>query len=186
MIDPGKVREFYVGRWGEPTRTDRFKADKHVVEVLTWDAAANREGVALYATVGASAWPLEGRPAEERNEFFTGLQPARDEIAGALAALSMYGLGEGVALHHGHTVPSEEPLWTGSPMSTFLVVQARPAFLPPLELPDGLRVEFLQAIPIFETERAYKKVHGVEALMGLWEKARTPFWNPDRDANPVA
>jgi hypothetical protein len=186
MIELETVRETYVARWGKPTRTALFKAEKYAVEVLTWDAEANREGVALYATVGASSLTLEGRPPEQRSEFFTGLQPARDEIAGALAALSLYGVREGVVLHHGHTVPSEEPLWTGSQMSTLLVVRARPGFLPPLVLPDELLVEFLQAIPIFETERAYKKVHGVEALMSLWEKAHTPFWNPDRDPNPVA
>ena len=186
MIELETVREKYVARWGKPTRTALFRADKYAVEVLTWDAEANREGVALYATVGASSLTPEGRPPEQRSEFFTGLQPARDEIAGALAALSLYGVREGVVLHHGHTVPSEEPLWTGSPMSTLLVVRARPGFLPPLVLPDELLVEFLQAIPIFETERAYKKVHGVEALMSLWEKAHTPFRNPDRDPNPVA
>jgi hypothetical protein len=185
MIALETVREAYTTRWGKPTRTARYKADKHAVDVLIWDAQANREGVALYATVGASSWPLAGCPPEQRIEFFTGLKPARDDIADALAGLSLYSVLEGVALHHGHTVPSAGPLWPESPMSTFLVVRARPAFLPPLELPDGLGVEFLQAIPIFETERAYKMTHGVEALMSCWEKARTPFWNPDRDPNPV-
>jgi hypothetical protein len=52
--------------------------------------------------------------------------PARDGIAGALAALGLYSAREGVAVDHGHTVPADEPLWPGSPMERFLVMRPRP------------------------------------------------------------
>jgi len=70
-------------------------------------------------------------------------------------------------------------------MTTFLITRPRSDLLPPLELPDGTTVEFLQAIPIFESERAYKKEHGVDKLMECFAEAHTPFWDPDRSPNPV-
>jgi hypothetical protein len=188
MLVVDAVRDSYRARWGKPARTTRFGGDKVVkiaVEILKWDSTSNPEGMTLYATVGASAWPLAGRPPSERIELFVGLAPERDKIAGALAALSLYPAREGVTLDHGHTVPSDGPLWPGSAMSSFLVVRARPGFLPPLELPDGIRVEFLQVIPIYECERAYKKAEGVDALIDCWTEARTLFWDPDRPPNPV-
>ena len=47
-------------------------------------------------------------------------------------------------------------------MSVFLVARPLPDFLPPLVLPSNLHVEFLQAIPIFDPERAYS--HATEPM----------------------
>jgi hypothetical protein len=179
------VRETCLALWGKPSRMARFEVEEFSVEVLKWDPKANPENVALYVTVGASALPLPGLPPEHRIEFFTGLLPARDEVAGALAALSLYPAREGVRLGHGHTVPSSGPLWKGSAMSSFLITRPRSDLLPPIETEDGLHIEFLQAIPIFESERAYKKEHGVAALMECFSEAHTPFWDPQRSPNPV-
>jgi Suppressor of fused protein (SUFU) len=179
------VRDTCRALWGKPARSSRFQVDHYSVEVLKWEAKSNPENVTLYVTIGASAWPLPGRPAEERLEFFTGLLPARDEVANSLAALSLYSVREGVVLEHGNTVPSNGPLWRGSAMSTFLITRPRSDLLPPLESSDGSRVDFLQAIPIFESERAYKKEHGVDGLMECFAEAHTPFWDPDRSPNPV-
>lgn len=52
-------------------------------------ADANPEGVALYATLGASARPMVGRDANLRVEIFLGLVPERDEVASPLAALGL-------------------------------------------------------------------------------------------------
>ena len=146
------VRDLYRARWGEPTRQAHFEVEEFAIDVLKWDADANPEGVTLYVTVGAGARPLPGRDPCHRVEFFAGLLPAQDGIASPLAALGLYSAREGVALDHGHTVPGGSPLWPGSSMHTCLVVRSRDDFLPPLELPDGLHVEFLQAIPLFDPE----------------------------------
>ena len=63
-------------------------------------------------------------------------------------------------------------------MRTFLVLRQSTEFLPPLKLPEGAHVEFLQAIPIFDAERRYKTVHGVDALLRLWENTGSRFWVP--------
>jgi hypothetical protein len=55
------VRDLYVARWGEPSREAMFQVAGPNAEVCKWDASATAEGVALYATIGASAHPMPGR-----------------------------------------------------------------------------------------------------------------------------
>lgn len=179
MMVADAVRDLYRARWDEPSR-HRFDVGEFEIEILKWDAAATPEGVAVYATVGASAWPLAGRGPNHRIEFFVGLLPEQDGIASALAALGLYSAREGVALDHGHTVPGGGPLWPGAEMDMFLVMRPREGFLPALDLSDGLHVEFLQAIPIYQSERAFKAKHGAEALVKRWEDDGVRFWDPAR------
>jgi Suppressor of fused protein (SUFU) len=174
------VRDLYIASWGEPSRRARFDVGEFGIDVLKWSAEVSPEGVALYATVGASCRPLEGTDPGHRIEFFTGLLPEQDGIASSFAALGLYSAREGEALDHGHTVPASRPLWPGCGMRTYLVMRAREGFLPALDLSDGLHVEFLQALPIFESEREYKVQHGPDALIRLWEENRVPFWDPTR------
>jgi Suppressor of fused protein (SUFU) len=181
----GAVRDLYIARWGEPSRNARFQVDGFEVEIFKWSAEVNREGVNLYVTTGASARPLAGRDTGHRVEFFTGLLPARDEIASPLAALALRSAREGVALDHGHTVPAGGPLWPGTDMRWFLVLRPVGDIIAPLELLDGVHVDFLQAIPIFESELAYKAEHGAEALLALWEAKQVPFWDSGRSPVPM-
>jgi hypothetical protein len=180
MIVIDALRDLYRAHWGEPSRQARFEVGEFDIEVYKWAADANPEGVALYATIGASARPMVGHDPNHRVEFFLGLVPERDDVASALAALGLYSAREGVALDHGHTVPADGPLWPGTPMRTFIVLRPLSDFLPPLELPDGLHVDFLQAVPLFDAERAFKSEHGAEALIERWEQAGVPFWDPER------
>jgi hypothetical protein len=180
MTVVGAVRDLYRAHWGEPSRQAWFEVGEFDIEIYKWAADANPEGVALYATVGASARPMVGRDPNHRVEFFLGLVPERDDVSSALAALGLYSPREGVALDHGHTVPADGPLWPGTQMQTFLVLHPLSDFLPPLELPDGLHVDYLQAVPLFDTERTFKSAHGAQALLDKWEKAGVPFWNPER------
>lgn len=174
------VRDLYRAHWGEPSRQARFEVGEFDIEVYKWAADANPEGVAIYATVGASSRPMVGREPNHRVEFFLGLVPERDDVASALAALGLYSARKGAALDHGHTVPADGPLWPGTQMQTFLVLHPLSDFLPALELPDGLHVDFLQAVPLFDAERAFKSEHGAEALLDRWQNAGVPFWNPER------
>lgn len=123
---------------------------------------------------------MAGHDPNHRVEFFVGLAPERDDVASALAALGPYPAREGAALDHGHTVQADGPLWPGTQMETFLVLHPLSDFLPPLELPDGLHVDFLQGVPLFDAERAFKAEHGAEALLDRREKTGVPFWNPER------
>jgi hypothetical protein len=76
-------------------------------------------------------------------------------------------------------------LWPGTDIHRFLVLRPIGDIIPTLELPEGLHVDFLQAIPIFDYELAYKAEHGVEALLRRWEESRVPFWDPNRSPAPA-
>ncbi len=151
------------------------------IEIYKWDESTTAEGVALYCTLGASTCPIKDNDPSHRVEFFIGLIPARDTIASAFAALGLYAKREGVVLDHWHTVSAGAPLWEGSGMRTFLVVRPKLGFMAPLESENGLHVHFLQAIPIFESERVFVSGRGVEALLDRWAQDGVPFWSPDRD-----
>lgn len=181
------VGDLYRARWGEPSRKAVFRAGGYEIEIYKWDASTNGEGVDLYATVGASGEEVAGVEAGgHRIEYFVGLLPGRDDVASALAALGLFARREGETVDHGHTVPADGPLWPGSEMSTFLILRQMGEILPALSLPSGVHVEFLQAVPVFESERRFTVAQGAEALLARWEKRGTPFWDPRRGAEPAA
>lgn len=180
------VRDAHRAQWGVPSRQATFRTASDQIEIFKWDAASNGLGVDLYATRGASAEDMPGAQRGHRVECFVGLQPGRDDIASALAALGLFARREQELVDHGHTVPADGPLWPGTQMSTFLVLKQIGEILPALELPAGVHVEFLQAVPMFESERRFKVAHGADALMRRWEEAGTPFWDPDRRPAPAA
>ena len=155
------------------------------MEIYKWDAAANGEGVDLYLTLGASAEDMPGTEPGHRVEYLVGLQPGRDDVASPLAALGLYARREGETVDHGHTVPAGGSLWPGTEMSAFLVLRQVGEILPTLTLPDGVHVEFLQAVPVFDSELRFKAARGAEALLQRWQSAGTPFWDPRRRAEPA-
>lgn len=75
-------------------------------------------------------------------------------------------------------------MWPGTEMDVFLVLRQLEEVLPTLELPGGVHVEFLQAVPLFESERRFKVGRGAKALLRRWEEVGLPFWDPDRQAEP--
>lgn len=180
------VRDLYLAQWGQPSRTANFRVGEFEVDVLKWNAETTPEGVNLYATVGASARPTVGRDHLHRAEFFIGLLPAMDAVASPLAALALYSAREQVSVDHGHTVPAEGPLWSGTEMHRFLVMRPISDIIQPLTLVDGTHIDFLQALPIFDAELAYKNDHSAEALLERWEQSQVPFWDPNRRPPPVS
>jgi hypothetical protein len=179
------VRDLYIARWGEPSRTADFRVGEFTVSVYKWSSEATPEGVNLYATVGASAPSMAGRDPLHRVEFFIGLLPEMDAVASPLAALALYSARAGVAVDHGHTVPSDGALWPGTKMRRFLVMRPVSDIIQPLSLADGTHIEFLQALPMFDSEMAYKTEHSAEALLERWHRAKVPFWDPNRTPEPT-
>jgi hypothetical protein len=150
------------------------------MEIFKWAPETNGEGVDIYATLGASAEDMPGAEPGHRVEYFLGLQPGRDEIASAMAALGLFARREGVLVDHGHTIPADGPLWPGTAMKTLLILRQISDVLPALSPPGQRHVDFLQAVPIFDSERSLKVANGLEALLRRWEQSKTPFWDPAR------
>jgi len=65
-------------------------------------------------------------------------------------------------------------------MRRLLVMRPQGGFLDPLDLPDGLHVMFLQAIPIYDSERELAAAIGADRLMDQWSETSVPFWDPLR------
>jgi hypothetical protein len=178
------VREAHEARWGEPSRRAVFRAAAGTIEIYKWDAAFSAEEVDFYTTIGGSAFDMPLGSEGYRVEYYTGFNPGRDAVASSLAALGLYGVRTGESVDHGHTIPSDGPLWPGTDMAAWLILRPEEAILPVIHLAGGIHVEFLQAVPIFESERMFKIAHGLNSLMDLWEGSLVPFWNPDRNPQP--
>ena len=181
-----KLNEHYTRLWGQPSRTASFHLRDRSVDVWKWDADKNPEQVNIYVTLGASQEPAPGHDANHRFEFFTGLKPAQDAIAGPLAMLGFEATLNRVELGHGHSVTFPEPLWAGTQMRSFFLIRPLVEIVPTLLESDGLHIEFLQAIPVFESEVTYKAEHKAEALLDRWRAASVPFWDPNRSPVPFA
>ena len=84
------VRDHYISLWGPPSWTATFRTHGPEAEVYKWDASNHPEGVNMYATIAASAYPVSSIPEMHRMEFYIGLLPAADDVASPLAALGLY------------------------------------------------------------------------------------------------
>lgn len=173
------VREHYQNLWGEPSREAHFEIMGKETDLFKWDAELNPEKVFLYATAGMSEYQLAGYDPTHRLELYTGLLPERDGIANTLSMLALSPVIRNTHLAANHTMTFPEPLWPGTEMHSFLVRKPRVEIVPSLALKD-VHIEFLQAIPIFPSEVAFKSKHGADALIQAWYEARVPFWKPDR------
>src|SRR5438105_7231164 len=142
-----EVRRHYIQRWGEPSRKASFVVIGNVIEVYKWDKARSPEQVNVYATLGASPYPLPGRAPTHRMEFFVGLDPEQDGIAKPLAMAALDPLLNGTQLDHGHSITYPEPLWPGTSMRSLLVLRPVIDILPPFVSTDDLHVSFMQMVP---------------------------------------
>ncbi len=178
MIDD--VVRHYEETLGEPAREGRFKprGRDEVVWVYKWPAESIGRDVTIYGTAGACA--AAAPPGRSRTEFLVTLYPERDEIASPLAELAHFPIQERTRLGSGHTLMLADPLWPGTEMNGFLVVEPGQPLVPGLTTGGGEEVEFLVAIPIFESELAFKKAHGVDALVRRWHEDDVHFDDPRR------
>ena len=170
----------YERNWGPPSRRASFSHDTGSIRVFKWSADRTSEGVALYATIGASDRIVDHRHRDHRVEYILGLLPEQDDAASPLSRLGSYGDRSGSSVLEGDTLSFTEPLWPGSELCALLVMRSREPLLPLLSTPDGPHVEFLQAIPLHATEVDAKSRLGSETLLARWEEARVPFWDPMR------
>ena len=85
-----------------------------------------------------------------------------------------------VQVRHGDTVPMPGPLWNSTEMRRLLILRPMPGFLDPLELPEGLHVLFLQAVPLYDSEQGRLTRLGPDGFMGHWSEAGVPFWDSNR------
>jgi hypothetical protein len=170
------IAKYYVTRFGPTTREAEFEPKRGpVIQVWKWDSASSKEGVAIYATLGASS-SLVGD--DRRCEFFLGLAPEADGVAESLAEVALHGTGTGKVPAPGDSVTLPEPLWPGTAMRSLLLGSHGEAIIPAMR--DPTVVTFIQLVPLYAEELAYKKEHGDAALWNAFRSKTTPYWDPRR------
>ena len=174
-----EVIDHYRRTHGLEAREAEFRRGANIIRVLKWTAKSEPGPPTLYATVGASDFTEQATPTH-RVEFLVMLDAERDDVADALAELAIHAAETGVPVRADHTMELTDPLWPGTEMRSFLVIRSGVPLVPVLEASGDLHVEFLLAIPIFDSELALKKGRGVGALTDLWREREVVFEDPDR------
>lgn len=171
------ILDHYRSLYGEPTRKAEFKSPEGaVVQVFKWDESQTDEGVTMYATLGANR---NLGDASESCEFFIGMTPSADSIAEALAEIALHGNGTTDIPNSGDTTTLAYELWSGTQAKTFMFTDGD-EIISPIKDESGKQVWFIQLLPLFERELAYKKENGEEALWEKFEEVEVPYWNSSR------
>jgi len=181
-----RVDRHYEARWGEPVRRAVFSDASRAVHVYKWSESQTGEGVTIYATSGLSDLSLSPAEPTHRVELFVGLRPEDDRIARPLARLALQNDPENPCLLHGHSLTLQEPFWPGCAFSAWLFLNPREPIVTDLALGGGEHVHFLQAVPVFDSELAYRSENSLDQLLALWMSNTIPFWSLERDAPPAS
>lgn len=171
------ISNYYRSKYGEPAREAEFVSPEGVViHVLKWDESQTNEGVTMYATLGANCL-LGG--AGEGCEFFIGMFPEVDSIADALAEIALHGNGTKDVPNSGDTTTLAYDLWRGTAARAFMFADGD-EIISPIKNESGKQIRFIQLVPLFEKELAYKKEHGEDALWEKFKEAEVPYWDSTR------
>jgi hypothetical protein len=162
------------------------------IEVLRFgpDPRAESQGLFHYVTLGCSRYPMadgsvavadpiRGPRAEIALSLRAGAPGAG--LARSLAVLAATPAVDGVVLDAGALVDLSGPLWDDAPFTAVLLGLSEIPDLP-LESPRD-PVRFLSAVPITQTEAAWVRLKGAEALRQAWADDRVDVLDPRRPAS---
>ncbi|MCX2930784.1 suppressor of fused domain protein [Mycobacterium sp. CVI_P3] len=157
------------------------------VEVLRF--GPDSQGVAHYVTLGCSRHPM----TEPASGFADPLRGPRAEIvlslrarartpglARSLAVVAATPAVEGVVLVTDMLIDLSAPVWEGAVFTAVLLGDSVIADLP-LEAPRE-PVRFLAAVPITQTEAAWVRLKGAEAMRKAWLDDGVDVLDPNRRA----
>ena len=103
-----------------------------------------------------------------------------DGLARSLAVVAATPAVDGVVLGTGALVDLSGPLWTGAPFTAVLLGESE---IPDLPLdPPRDPVQFLSAVPITQTEGAWVRLKGAEAMRQAWADDGVDALDPGRRA----
>ena len=103
-----------------------------------------------------------------------------DGLARSLAVVAATPAVDGVVLGAGALVDLSGPLWQGAPFTAVLLGESE---IPDLTLdPPREPVQFLAAVPITQTEGAWVRLKGAEAMRQAWADDGVDVLDPLRRA----
>ena len=162
------------------------------IDVLRFgpDRRAGLDGVFHYVTLGCSRHPMTDPsvPVADplpgpRAEVVLRLRSARPStgLARSLAVVAATPAVEGVVLNPDALVDLSGPLWDGAPFTAVLLGDSD---IPDLPLPAPRDpVQFLSAVPITQTEGAWVRLKGAEAMREAWADDGVDVLDPGRPAS---
>ena len=170
------IEAHYLKRFGNPWRRALYRTGDTRIQILAWTPKQTDEEVYIFATIGAYA--RMGDPTSTC-EFFLGLTGCPEGLAESLAEVALDGIGTGGVPASGDTLTLAIPLWQSIAAQTYMFTDGGDAIIPPLEAKET-RVEFIQLVPLFRQEAAFKTKFGEAALWEAFEQAAIPYWDPGR------
>jgi len=162
------------------------------IEVLRFgpDHRQGLDGVFHHVTLGCSRYPMTDPAAPvadpligPRAELVLSLRSAQPStgLARSLAVVAATPAVEGVVLRPDALVDLSEPLWNGAPFTAVLLgVSDVPEF--GLAAPRD-PVQFLAAVPITQTEGAWVRLKGADAMRQAWADDGVDVLDPLRPAS---
>lgn len=162
------------------------------IDVLRFgpDDRIGLDGVFHHVTLGCSRYPMTDPAAQvadpllgPRAEVVLSLRSALPSagLARTLAVVAATPAVEGVVLRPGALVDLSGPLWNGAPFTAVLLgVSDIPEFALPAPRDP---VEFLSAVPITQTEGAWVRLKGADALRQAWIDDGVDVLDPLRPAS---
>jgi hypothetical protein len=162
------------------------------IDVLRFgpDHRAGLETVYHYVSLGCSRYPMADAASAvsdpirgPRAEIALSLRvgaPA-DGLARSIAVVAATPAVEGVVLGAGALVDLSGPLWTAAPFTAVLLGTSEIPDLP-LESPRD-PVRFLSAVPVTQTEGAWVRLKGAEAMRQAWADDGVDVMDPLRRAS---
>ena len=161
------------------------------IDVLRFgpDHRVGLEGVFHYVSVGCSRYPMADSAAAiadpirgPRAEITLSLRAgaSANGLARSIAVVAATPAVEGVVLGAGALVDLSGPLWDGAPFTAVLLGSSDIPDLP-LESPRD-PVRFLSAVPVTQTEGAWVRLKGAEAMRQAWADDGVDVLDPSRSA----
>lgn len=156
------------------------------IDVLRFGPDA--ESVVRYVTVGCSRHPM-GDPGAmvadpdrgPRAELILSMRGGAAGIHKKLAVLAASPAVEGVVLVADALLDLGEPMWDGAPFTAVLLARSAEVDELPLAEPAD-PVVFFDAVPITQTEAAWVRLRGADALRDAWTEAGIDVREPKRAA----
>ena len=145
-------------------------------------------GLVRYATVGCSRHPM-GDPGAmvtdpdrgPRAELMLSIRGNGAGVHKKLAVLAAAPAVEGVVLVADALLDMGEPMWDGAPFTAVLL--GRSSEIDELELAEPADpVVFFDVVPITQTEAAWVRLRGAQALRDAWDEAGIDVRDPGRAA----
>jgi len=161
------------------------------IDVLRFgpDHRAGLDGVFHHVTLGCSRYPMADPSAPMSDPL---LGPRAEVVLSLRAGASTTGLArtlgvvaatpavEGVVLGPGALVDLSGPLWAEAPFTAVLLGDSE---VPNLALtPPRDPVQFLSAVPVTQTEGAWVRLKGAEAMRQAWTDDCVDVLDPGRRA----